>query len=130
MKFKIINQINLRLIIFFVGTFILLMLISRIFVIPSLILNNYSERYTELLVSCEQGKFFNNNLFYLNIPLNININRNIENSLNDCLKAESFKSNMNNYRVSEQRLSHLTITSLQDLRIPTLQKINTFSEIE
>ena len=130
MKFKIINQINLRLIIFFVGTFILSMLISRIFVIPSLILNNYSERYTELLVSCEQGKFFNNNLFYLNIPLNININRNIENSLNDCLKVESFKSNMNNYRVSQQRLSHLSITSLQDSRIPTLQKINSFIEIE
>jgi hypothetical protein len=130
MEFKKINQINLKLPLFFASIFILSTLLSKIFVIPILVFNNYSEGYTELIVSCEQGKFFNNSLSNLNDSLNINIDRNIQNTLNDCLKAEFFKSNMKNYRVTEQRLSHLTITSLQDSRIPTLQKINSFSETE
>jgi len=130
MKLNKIIQINLKPLLFFACIFILSILVSRIFVIPAVILNNYSEHYTELIVSCEQGKFFNKNLSNFNNSLNTNLNRNIQNTLIDCLKSESFKSSMKNYRVTKQRLSHLTIMSLQDSRIPTLQKINSFSEIK
>ena len=110
--------------------FILTIFISRVFIVPTFVLKNFAERYTELLVTCEQGKFFNHNISNLEDSTNIEINRNIQATLNDCLKAKFYQSNMKKSGVTDKQLSNLIITSLQDSRIPIPQKINTMDELE
>ena len=123
-----LTKLNLLLVIVFI--FILTIFVSRVFIVPTLVLKNFAERYTELLVTCEQGKFFNHNISNFEDSTSIEVNRSIQATLNDCLKAKFYQSNMKKFGVTDKQLSNLIITSLQDSRIPIPQKINTMDDLE
>ena len=127
---KKITLTKLNLLLVFVFIFILTIFVSRVFIVPTFVLKNFSERYTELLVTCEQGKFFNNNISSLEGSTNKEVNRSIQATLNNCLKAKFYQSNMKKSSVTDKQLSNLIITSLQDSRIPIQQKINTMGDLE
>ena len=130
MNSKKITLTKLNLLLVFVLIFVLTIFVSRVYIVPSFVLKNFSERYTELLVTCEQGKFFNHNISNLEDSTNLEVNRNIQATLNDCLKAKFYQSNMEKAGVTDKQLSNLIITSLQDSRIPIQQKINTMGDLE
>ena len=130
MNSKKITLTKLNLLLVFVLIFVLTIFVSRVYIVPTFVLKNFSERYTELLVTCEQAKFFNHNISNLEDSTNVEVNRSIQATLNDCLKAKLYQSNMKKAGVTDKQLSNLIITSLQDSRIPIPQKINTMGELK